>query len=240
VGEDRSRRPAEVGSTLSEAILGEAILGEDEKPSQRRAVFYGRRQARKLPAIAHDLIASLLPRVRATIPLDLAGFDSWELEIGFGGGEHLAAHAAARREVGFLGAEPFLNGVSMLLQAIDRDQLTNVRIWPEDARLLLDALPDAALSRIYLLFPDPWPKRRHEKRRFLQTEMLDVFARVLRQGGELRFASDHPGLMGWMLARADAHAAFAGGPVADQPIGSRYERKNLAGHPARYAAYRRE
>ncbi|GIL39250.1 tRNA (guanosine(46)-N7)-methyltransferase TrmB [Roseiterribacter gracilis] len=181
----------------------------------------------------------MLPRVRATVPPDLTDFDSWELEIGFGGGEHLAARAAAHRDVGFLGAEPFLNGVSMLLQAIDRESLTNVRIWPEDARLLLDALPDASMSRIYLLFPDPWPKRRHEKRRFLQTEMLDVFARVLKSGGELRFASDHPDLMDWMLARADAHAAFTGGLVEAEAIGTRYERKNLARHPARYAAYRR-
>jgi tRNA (guanine-N7-)-methyltransferase len=222
-------------------LLGElgVLAVNDTAPPQRRAVFYGRRQARKLPAIAHDLLADLLPRVRASVPPDLAGFDSWELEIGFGGGEHLAARAAAHRDVGFLGAEPFLNGVSMLLQAIDRDQLGNVRIWPEDARLLLDALPDRSLGRIYLLFPDPWPKRRHEKRRFLQTEMLDVFARVLRPGGELRFASDHPGLMGWMLARADTHTAFTGGPVEAETIGTRYERKNLAGHPARYAAYRR-
>jgi tRNA (guanine-N7-)-methyltransferase len=229
VGKDGSGRSTPLGAALSE-----------EKTPQRRAVFYGRRQARKLPAIAHDLIASLLPRVRASVPPDLSSYDSWELEIGFGGGEHLAAQAVTRRDVGFLGAEPFLNGISMLLQAIDRDQLTNVRIWPEDARLLLDALPDASLSRIYLLFPDPWPKRRHEKRRFLQTEMLDVFARVLKRGGELRFASDHPDLMGWMLARADAHASFAGGPVEAEAIGTRYERKNLAGHPARYAAYRRD
>jgi tRNA (guanine-N7-)-methyltransferase len=221
-------------------VLGVLVVMDfQQTPPQKRAVFYGRRQARKLPAIAHDLLRDLLPRVRATLPPDLGPFDSWELEIGFGAGEHLAAQAAARRDVGFLGAEPFLNGVSTLLQAIQRDELANVRIWPEDARLLLDALPDATLARIYLLFPDPWPKRRHEKRRFLQSAMLDVFARVLRPGGELRFASDHPDLMGWMLARADDHPAFAGGLVQPETIGTRYERKNLAGHPAQYAAYRR-
>jgi tRNA (guanine-N7-)-methyltransferase len=231
VGKDGSRRSAEVGTSLS---------NDGQPPQQRRAVFYGRRQSRKLPAIAHDLLAELLPRIRATIPPDLSAFDSWELEIGFGGGEHLAARAMARRDVGFLGAEPFLNGVSMLLQAVQRESLTNIRIWPEDGRLLLDALPDASLSRIYLLFPDPWPKRRHEKRRFLQSEMLDVFARVLKSGGELRFASDHPELMRWMLERAQAHAAFAGGLTEPELVGTRYERKNLAGHPAQYAAFRRK
>jgi tRNA (guanine-N7-)-methyltransferase len=238
VGKDRPRRPVEVGTALSEATC--KLNNETKPPQQRRAVFYGRRQSRKLPAIAHDLLAELLPRIRATIPPDLSAFDSWELEIGFGGGEHLAARAAAHRDVGFLGAEPFLNGVSMLLQAVQRDALSNVRIWPEDARLLLDALPDASLSRIYLLFPDPWPKRRHEKRRFLQSAMLDIFARVLKPGGELRFASDHPGLMGWMLERATAHAAFHGGLVEPESIGTRYERKNLAGHPPQYAAFRRD
>ncbi len=229
MGEDRPRRSAPLGASLSE-----------DKTPQRRAVFYGRRQARKLPAIAHDLIGSLLPRVRATVPPDLSSYDSWELEIGFGGGEHLAAHAVARRDVGFLGAEPFLNGVSMLLQAIDRDRLTNVRIWPEDARLLLDALPDASMSGIYLLFPDPWPKRRHEKRRFLQTEMLDVFARVLKSGGRASLCLGPSGSDGLDAGARRRARSFHGGPVEAEAIGTRYERKNLAGHPARYAAYRRE
>jgi tRNA (guanine-N7-)-methyltransferase len=130
------------------------------------------------------------------------------LEIGFGGGEHLAAQAAAHPEIGFIGCEPFINGVVSALGHIARQRLANVRLWPDDARLLLDRLPDAMLDRVFLLFPDPWPKARHKKRRFVSPENLDRLARLMRPGAELRLGSDDVDYVDWMLAHLDAHPAF--------------------------------
>jgi tRNA (guanine-N7-)-methyltransferase len=124
------------------------------------------------------------------------------LEIGFGGGEHLAAQAARHPDVGFIGVEPFINGVAKLLRAIDRDGLSNVRILMDDARLLLDALAPAALERIFILFPDPWPKLRHHKRRIVSARTLAECARVLAPGGRLLLATDHADYARWMLAHA--------------------------------------
>ena len=158
------------------------------------------------------------------------------LEIGFGAGEHLAWQAAAHRDIGFLGAEVFLNGIASLVRQIEADGLDNVRIYQGDGRDLLDALPVGGLGRVFLLFADPWPKRRHHKRRFIQRASLDRLAALLRPGGELRLATDHRGHLDWMLERVTAHPAFrwcAEGPgdwrrrPPDWPE-TRYERKALA------------
>jgi tRNA (guanine-N7-)-methyltransferase len=130
------------------------------------------------------------------------------LEVGFGGGEHLIAQAAARRDVGFLGAEPFINGVAKALAAIERNGLDNVRLRVGDAGALIESLPGAALSRLFILYPDPWPKRRHNKRRFVSDAMVGEFARVLRRGGEARFATDIDDYAGWTLRRFLASADF--------------------------------
>ena len=121
-------------------------------------------------------------------PVAIAG-ETW-LEIGFGGGEHLAEQAARHPEVTLIGAEPFLNGVASALRHLDERSLANVRIHPDDARELLSRLPDAGLARVFILFPDPWPKARHHKRRLIQPEVADELARVLQTGGRLRFATD--------------------------------------------------
>ncbi len=166
------------------------------------------------------------------------------LEIGFGGGEHLAAQAALHPEIGFLGCEPFINGVSNLLLLREEGGLANIRILFDDARLLLQALPPASVDRVFLLFPDPWPKRKHLERRFANPESLDLIARVLIPGGEFRVATDHPILKDWMPAQIGAHRAFALTARADsRPEGwapTRYESKALeVGRQPIYLTYRR-
>jgi tRNA (guanine-N7-)-methyltransferase len=157
------------------------------------------------------LLQDLLPAVRVSLPepparLDLEahfprplGSRLW-LEIGFGSGEHLAWQAARNPDVAFLGAEPFVNGVARMLAHIRDESLENVRLWDGDARLLLAALPDACLDRVFVLHPDPWPKRRHWKRRIVNQETLAEFNRAMRPGAELRIASDIPDYIDWSLA----------------------------------------
>jgi len=123
------------------------------------------------------------------------------LEIGFGGGEHLIAQALAHPEIGFVGAEPFVNGVAKALAAIEREGLENIRLRAGDAASLIEKLPSGSLSRLFILYPDPWPKRRHNKRRFISAANLRQFARILRPGGEVRFATDIDDYAGWTLRR---------------------------------------
>ena len=157
------------------------------------------------------------------------------LEVGFGGGEHLAAVAAAHPEVDFIGCEPFVNGVAMLLAKIAAQGLTNIRIHPGDARDLLDVIPAGALGRAYLLYPDPWPKKRHHRRRFMNAEALDPLARALAPGAELRLATDIEDYVRHALVQVDRHAAFtwtATSPVDwrdpwDGWVRTRYEAKAL-------------
>ncbi len=157
------------------------------------------------------------------------------LEIGFGGGEHLAAQARAHPAINFIGCEPFVNGMAKLLASIEQDKLDNIRIWDEDVTDLLPTLPDACLDRVYILYPDPWPKRRQRKRRLVSDDTLRELARVMRPGAELRFASDIDNYIGWVLARVLRSADFrwtASGPddwrrpYADWP-GTRYEAKAI-------------
>ena len=158
------------------------------------------------------------------------------LEVGFGAGEHLAAQAAAHPSIGFIGCEPFMNGVAALLSRIDAQGLGNVRIYPDDARPLLRALPDAVIGRCFVLFSDPWPKTRHHERRFVSPATLDQLARVMADGAELRLASDDPGLVEWMLSHTLRHPAFAGtaqhaGDWRERPPDwpqTRYEAKAVA------------
>jgi tRNA (guanine-N7-)-methyltransferase len=176
--------------------------------SERAGAFFGRRKGKKLRAHQDDLVQTLLPSLRVTpgaAPRELfqscdAPRETW-LEIGFGGGEHLAAQARAHGDVNFIGCEPFVNGMAKLLAVIDQDKLDNVRIWDEDVTDLLPTLPDACLDRVYILYPDPWPKRRQRKRRLVSDETLVMLARVMRPGAELRFASDIDSYIGWVLAR---------------------------------------
>ena len=178
----------------------------DEPPRQG---LHGRRRGKRLRSHHQDLMTNLLPALRLRDAGDVgdmlarsgtAGRDLW-LEIGFGGGEHLAAEARARPDVDFIGCEPFLNGVAKLLAEIAAGDLANIRVVPDDAAKLLAVLPDASVGRVWLLFPDPWPKRRQKKRRFINPENLAALARVMKPGAELRFATDIDDYAGWGLVR---------------------------------------
>ena len=187
-------------------------------PPPAGPLFHGRRRGRRLRPARQALMDSLLPALAITLPPEGAtlalstvfgvGVSSCEIEIGFGGGEHLAAQAAARPAVRFIGCEPYVNGVARLLGHIDAAGLDNIRIWPDDARQLLAALPAACVDRVYVLFADPWPKARHAKRRIIAAETLDALARVMSDGAELRFASDEMGYVRWTLAKLLRHADF--------------------------------
>ena len=165
---------------------------------------YGRLKSRPIKPRQAALMDTLLPSLRAPqAPFEpralMAGAAEAWLEIGFGGGEHLAAQAARRPDVLFIGAEPFQNGVASALRHIEAAKLANVRVHDGDARELLARIPDASLERIFVLFPDPWPKARHHKRRLLQRDTAAELARVLKAGGRLRFASDWANYVDWSL-----------------------------------------
>ena len=182
----------------------------------RQDAVFGRRKGHALRKHQAALIENLLPRLKldlsAPAPDPARLFATpvtqvW-LEIGFGGGEHLAWQAEQNPDIGFLGCEPFINGVAKLLAEIERRDLANIRIHDGDAREALDWLPDASIGRVFVLHPDPWPKRRHWKRRFIGPDNLDRLARVMAQGAELRIASDWPDYLDWMLRLLVPHPAF--------------------------------
>ena len=186
--------------------------------AQHRELFYGRRRGRPLRIGQRERQSLLLPRLSFALPengrLDPADLfaapprDFW-LEIGFGGGEHLAAQAQDHPGIGFIGCEVFENGVVKLLGEIDRRGLANIRIYPNDARPLLAALAPGSIGRVFILFPDPWPKARHHKRRLVAPATLDRLAEIMTDHAELRLATDDPGYLGWMLEHAASHPDFA-------------------------------
>lgn len=173
--------------------------------------------------------------------------DVW-LEVGFGGGEHLLAQALAHPTIGFIGCEPFINGMAKLLSEIETRGIKNIRLFDQDAMELLGALPERSIGRVFLLYPDPWPKRRHNKRRFVSDESLTLLGRLIRPGGVFRFASDIDHYVGWTLVRAmrsgvfhwaAAHADDWRLPWADWP-GTRYEAKaKREGRTPSYLTFKR-
>ena len=177
---------------------------------QGTRAFFGRRKGHKLrpnqarlletllPELAVDLSAPAPAELRRLFPVPV---DEVVLEIGFGGGESMVEQAQTRPRSGVIGVEPFVNGMAKALAAIARERLRNIRLHFADATELLAWLPDASLARIDLVHPDPWPKRRHWKRRFVQEATVGQFARVLRRGGELRFATDIADYAAWTLQR---------------------------------------
>ena len=181
----------------------------DRKSLNRQGAFFGRRKGHPLKPRQAALFKTLLPHLaldlNAPAPADLRALfnDAAEvrLESGFGGGEHLIAEAERQPGVGFIGVEPFINGMAKALAAIDDRQLKNIRLHHGDATEILAWLPAASLSRFDLLYPDPWPKRRHWKRRFVQDKSVATVARALRSGGVFRFASDIPDYVAWTLMR---------------------------------------
>lgn len=186
--------------------------------AEKERILYGRRSGRRLRAGQRRLLETLFPEIQLALPeqeavLDLArlfGPDKREfwLEVGFGAGEHLIEQSRANPQAGIIGCEPYLTGVVQLLGAIRDAGVDNIRLLRDDARALLGHLPEAGLSRIFVLFPDPWPKTRHHKRRFLARPVFDQLARSLRDGGELRIATDHAGYLEWILEHIRASGQF--------------------------------
>ena len=174
----------------------------------KAGAFFGRRHGKKLRKEQAESLAGLFPQLaidckKPVVPQQVfaTAYQDYWLEIGFGGGEHLLRNAQAHPEIGHFGCEPFINGLAKLVAAIGRSGLDNIRLHDDDAVELLGQLPDASLDRIYLLYPDPWPKRRHHKRRFVSEAALAEFARVLKPQGLFCFASDIDHYVGWTLAR---------------------------------------
>ncbi len=228
----------------------EGAGGPSFRPKDER--FYGRRKGRPLTPHRQKLLASLLPQLRIDITKpqhgDLAGLfttpvsDVW-LEIGFGGGEHLIEQAVRHPDIGFIGAEPFINGVAKVVAQVSDRSLGNVRVLDNDVRPLIAWLPTASLGRAFILFPDPWPKRRHDGRRIVSVDLIEQLARTLRPGARLTIASDiEPYIRGVIDVLSDASAFklverdHLSRP-ADWAI-TRYEEKALAaGRTCRYLEF---
>lgn len=225
-------------------------------PLPQQRYLWGRRQSRPLKEKQRQALANLWPEVSLELPAqskinpsDLFNFpveDLW-VEIGFGGGEHLAAQAALHPDVGFIGCEPFINGVASLMVHIQDHSLRNIRIVKDDARLLIARLPDRSVGRIFVLFPDPWPKQRHHKRRIIQEATVGTFRRILKEGGFLFMATDDAPYARWMQSIMDQHDAFElvleGRETiyerpSDWPL-TRYEQKGIArGRASVYLVYK--
>lgn len=212
-----------------------------------RRLIFGRRRGRKLTPLSGERMGTWMPRLEipaATAPITFGKplRATW-LEIGFGVGDHLQAQAEAHGDVGIIGVEPFLNGVAKLVGIIadradagDEDLSRRIRLFTDDARLLLKQLPSASIERAFVLFPDPWPKKRHQWRRIVNPDTLADLARVIRPGGELRLATDVPDYARGMLVHALAEPGFRWlaecaadwrQRPADWPS-SKYERKAVA------------
>ncbi|MCF8469149.1 MAG: tRNA (guanosine(46)-N7)-methyltransferase TrmB [Parvibaculum sp.] len=240
-----------------------AYVSADRDLSRRHV--YGRTKGKSLKPRQAKLMETLFPRVSISLEKNPSGnqkidprtlfgdVDEIWLEIGFGGGEHLAHHASLNPRIGIMGCEPFVNGVAKLVSEIDARGLSNIRVLNDDARFLLERLAPASLARVFILYPDPWPKKRHNKRRFVNAETLAFLASALVPGGELRFASDIPDYVAWTLAQVSRFnrengetlvwtaesAADWRMPYDDWP-GTRYEAKAIReGRTPAYLSFRR-
>ena len=214
------------------------------RKSRATEAFFGRRRGKTIRPQQAQALADGLARYRLDLdraaPTDIgtlfaADIFNVRLEIGFGGGEHILHEASNHPETGFIGVEPFVNSMAKMMTALAAKPLANLRVHDDDATRLLDWLPDASLAGIDLLYPDPWPKKKHWKRRFVSQINLDRFARVLKEGGKFRFASDIDSYVNWTLLACVAHGGFAWEaadssdwktPYPDWP-GTRYEAKAL-------------
>jgi tRNA (guanine-N7-)-methyltransferase len=187
-----------------------AMSDDDDQAASRDRAFFGRRKGHRLRPHQIDLMATLLPRLSLAldrpppdrlVELFSRSLDCVRLEIGFGGGENLVAEATEHPRVGFIGSEPFVNGMAKILALIEARAIDNIRLHAGDAIDLLAWLPDASIARVDLLYPDPWPKRRHWKRRFVQDRTVAMLTRILRPGGVFRFATDIADYAAWTLER---------------------------------------
>jgi len=237
--------------------LAHKTTGSLTDPTRKKAIthkqrlrdkVYGRRIARPLRVKRQNALDKGLETYQIT-PKQIKAHDfnqeTW-LEIGFGYGEHLIWQAENNPSVEIIGCEPFLNGVSVCMLGLIEKDIKNAHIWPDDARKVLNQLPENSISRLFVLHPDPWHKKRHHKRRFIQKEMLDQFSKIMKNGGILRMASDHHGVAEWMRDKALEHPNFEQCPnnakdwsmrPNDWPQ-TRYEQKGLdAGREPRFIEF---
>jgi tRNA (guanine-N7-)-methyltransferase len=227
-------------------------MTDQQHPSRASEAFFGRRKGKPLREKQAEGLATLLPALKLDLataaPADLqqlfpASVGEVRLEIGFGGGEHLIHRAQEAAQTGFIGVEPFVNSMAKLLSRVEELALQNIRVYDDDATEVLDWLPDGSIDRIDLLYPDPWPKRKHWKRRFVSQINLGRFHRVLKPGGRFLFASDIDTYVNWTLIHCRQHGGFDW--LAQQPSdwltpfagwpGTRYE--NKARREGRSSAY---
>ena len=232
-------------------------MNDDVRRSRSTEAFFGRRKGKPLREQQADSLRTVLPELRVDMsvpaPADLATFyplavNRLRLEIGFGGGEHLVHRAVENPQTGFIGVEPFVNSMAKLLGRAHELDLKNVRVHDDDATELLDWLPDACLDQIDLLYPEPWPKKKHWKRRFVSKVNLDRFHRVLKPGGLFCFASDIDTYVNWTLTHCRDHGGFEWTaenaadwltPFAGWP-GTRYEAKaRREGRSSAYLTFKR-
>ena len=211
---------------------------------KKRFQFFGRRRGKTLRRHHLQLMEELLPKLRVDLnnPLPIGEV---RLEIGFGGGEHLAHQAALFPELNFIGAEPFRNGVAKLLALIEERAIGNIRIHDDDVRYLLEKLPPASLSGIYVLYPDPWPKKRHHERRIVNADTLKQFHSLLKQDGVFFFASDIDDYIEWTLLECREHGGFELASNSTEPfenwLQTRYETKaKREGRISRYLRFQRK
>lgn len=227
---------------------------EETIEDQIRRSFFGRTKGKKLRTGQANVFETVLPDLLYDPGQNLETnfghpYSSYHIEIGFGGGEHLAYQAELNPDIGFIGCEPFINGIVKLITLIQKKNLTNIRIWNRDATELLPYLPKEQFERAYLLYPDPWPKRRQRKRRFLSDENLKLLAPLLKSGSEFRFATDIDDYAGWGIIRIKrSEIFFWNAEKADDwrspwlywP-GTRYEKKALReGRPPSYLTFIRK
>ncbi|MCP4318410.1 MAG: tRNA (guanosine(46)-N7)-methyltransferase TrmB [Hyphomicrobiales bacterium] len=228
-----------------------------EHPTRSTEAFFGRRKGKTLRPKQAEAVRVLLPKLKldphGPPPQsfgDLFGKDytAYRIEIGFGGGEHLLNRARSQPDTGFIGVEPFVNGLAKCVSALHADPLPNIRLYDDDATILLDWLPPVSVGHIDLLYPDPWPKKKHWKRRFVSHVNLDRMARILKPGGLFCFASDIDTYVNWTLQHCRRHPAFEWlvqsaadwkEPYEGWP-GTRYEAKALReGRTPAYLTFRR-
>lgn len=229
----------------------------DERRSRSSEAFFGRRHGKTIRPQQAEALAKFLPRYaidlgvpppRSLTALFEAPVTDIRIEIGFGGAEHLLHRARSEPSSGFIGIEPFVNGMARLTRALGQEKFQNLRVYDDDATRVLDWLPAGTIAGIDLLYPDPWPKKRHWKRRFVNAANLDRFARVLKPGGIFRFASDIDSYVNWTLLHCRDHGAFDWiaksaddwrRPYPNWP-GTRYEAKALReGRPPAYLTFAR-
>lgn len=192
-------------------------MAEEERRSRATEAFFGRRKGKALrqnqQRLMDDVLNALLIDIKAPAPADLKELfsqpvETIRLEIGFGGGEHLIHRALENPETGFIGVEPFVNSMAKLLARVEESGAKNIRVYNDDAAALLDWMPSGSISQIDLLYPDPWPKKKHWKRRFVSQVNLARFHRVLEEGGRFCFASDIDTYVNWTLQHCANHGGF--------------------------------